>query len=172
MNRRGLFRFLASAPAAALVAPAAAKEVIDFSLLRPQGAAIFSMGGRQAGKSAAMAYLYGMNKYGARNFGGAYSGRWTSPEEAYSIWQRRYGKQLTHFWEPCNLDQAASRLFRTEEKTLKAIDMDLAEIEKKVMQYAQDDKPFTLKGLPGRKFRAIMDEIYEVDEPEHIEGLA
>lgn len=171
MNRRGFFRLLASAPAAAVVAPAAAKEVIDFSLLRPQGAAFVS---RQVGKSAALAYRYGMGaprddvydivawsenigrlKYGGRNFAGSYTGRWAAPQ-----------------WVPEPLKQAASRLHR-KPQFIKTLELDFAEIERKMMQYYADDKDFTLKGLPGRKFRAIMDEVYEVeDEPEHIEGLA
>lgn len=149
MNRRGFFRFLASAPAAAVVAPAAAKEVIDFSLLRPSGPDIGFVT-RQAGKSQAYAYLYG-----ARRFGGSYTGRWECPE-----------------WVPAPMQQAMTRMYR-KPKVVKTLELDFAEIERKVMQYYKDDADFTLKGLPGRKFRAIMDEVYEVeDEPEHIEGLA
>lgn len=162
MNRRGFFRLLASAPAAAVVAPAAIAEVADIGFVS-----------RQMGKSAALAYGYvmgrplvhddiydmayylGQSKYGGRNFAGSYTGRWAAPP-----------------WVPEPLKQAASRLHR-KPQVIKVLELDFAEIERKMMQYYKDDKDFTLKGLPGRKFRAIMDEVYEVeDEPEHIEGLA
>lgn len=166
MNRRGFFRILASAPAAAVVAPVAIAEAADIGFVS-----------RQAGKSGIMAYLYGMNKYGARNFAGSYSGRWECPGDAYAIWQRRYGSEMTPLWQPCPEVQSLSRLHRPNRKPqfVKTLELDFAEIERKMMQYYKDDKDFTLKALPGRNFRAIMDEVYEVedkDEPEHIEGLA
>lgn len=113
-------------------------------------------GGRQVGKAAALAYGYGMNKYGTRNFVEAYTGRWECPGDAYAIWQRRYGSEMTPPWVPEPLRQSVSRLHR-KPQVINTLELDFAEIERKMMQYYKDDVNFTLKGLPGRKFRAIMD---------------
>lgn len=136
MNRRGFFRLVASAPAAAVVAPAAITEAAGYVT-------------RQAGT-----FYRGYNG-GMRALMG--------PDTLF---------QQIPFTDGEVYRQAMSRIHR-KSQSIKVLELDFAEIERKMMHYYKDDADFTLKGTPWRKFRAVMDEVYEVeDEPEHIEGLA